>query len=223
MNLEIYEFIKFRITKEDSLKTKQYNSRIKFVNEKKRNINELTFLKQIKLRAKTIKLDKSNEQRCLQIIQKTNQFNLTTKRYDLAKIREFHRNKNNHMFMVDLNDKYGKHGLVALVMLRKEKNFIYIDNFAMSCRVLGRHLELWIISKVVEYAKKNKVEYIIGEYVPTKKNILVKDLYSKMGFKKIIKKKETPVNLGKYLSQKSNMLISDIKNINVINSKIYLN
>ena len=219
---EYFEFIKFKITKEDTSKTKQYKNRLKFVREKNDNINEIAFLKKIKLNAKIISLNKSNEQRCLQIIEKTNQFNLTTKRYNLSQIRAFNLNKKNTIFMIELNDKYGKHGLVGLIMLRKEKNFIYIDNFAMSCRVLGRYLETWILSKVVEFAKKNKAEFIIGEYISSKKNILVKDLYKKMGFRDVKEMPNIPSNLKIFFNKNSNILIANIKNIKIKNSNIYL-
>ena len=91
---DFFGFVKFKLTKEDLLKTSQYQNRLKFVNEKKsNNKNELDFLKKINLSANIVKLDKSNEQRCLQIIHKTNQFNLTTKRYTLDQIQDFKKNK----------------------------------------------------------------------------------------------------------------------------------
>jgi FkbH-like protein len=181
--LEIFEFVKFKLTKEDLLKTYQYERRSRFIIEKNKINNELSFLKKIKLKAKIVKIDKSNEQRFLQMIHKTNQFNLTNKRYSLLEINNFKKNKKNKIFMVKLNDKYGDHGLISLVMLIQNANFIYIDTFLMSCRVLGRYLEQWILSKIVKFGKKNKIEFVVGEYAQGKKNILVKDLYKKYGFK----------------------------------------
>lgn len=175
--LEIFEFVKLKLTKEDLFKTHQYEKRSRFVIEKNKIKDELSFLKQIKLKAKMVKINKSNEQRFLQMMHKTNQFNLTTKRYSLLEISNFKKNKKNIIFMVRLNDKYGDHGLVSLVMLIQNENFIYIDNFLMSCRVLGRYLEQWILLKIFELGKKNKIKFIVGEYIPSKKDILVKKLY----------------------------------------------
>ena len=210
---ECFEFIKFKLTKEDFNKTKLYRSRVKFINERKKNNNEILFLKNINLKAKIISLNKNNEQRCLQIINKTNQFNLTTKRYNLTQIREFEKNKKNKIFMIELSDKYGNHGLVSLIMCRREKNFIYIDNFAMSCRVLGRHLETWILEELIKYAKKIKVNFLLGEYIQTKKNILVKDLYKNLGFKEISDNKQFPKNLKKFFMKKSEKLLANVNDL----------
>jgi FkbH-like protein len=124
---------------------------------------------------------------------------------------------------VNLNDKYGDHGLVGLAMLRKEKNFIYVDNFAMSCRVLGRHLEFWIFSKIVEYAKNNKVDFLIGEYIQSSKNILVKDLYKRMKFKDVNDIEEIPEVIRKYLNPKSKRFIVNINKIDLLYSHAYKN
>lgn len=210
---ECFEFIKFKLTKEDINKTKQYRSRATFNYERKKNNNEILFLKNINLKAKIVKLTKNNEQRCLQIINKTNQFNLTTKRYNLTQIKEFANNKKNKIFMIELADKYGNHGLVSLIMWRCEKNFIYIDNFAMSCRVLGRYLETWILGEVIKYAKKNKVNFLLGEHIQTKKNDLVKNLYKDLGFKKITNNNQFPKNLRKFFIKKSNKFIANVNHL----------
>ena len=149
----------------------------------------------------------------MQIIHKTNQFNLTTKRYTLDQIQDFKKNKKNNIFLIDLKDKYESHGLISIMMLRLEDNFIYIDNFAMSCRVLGRHLESWAISKVAEYAKKNKFKFVVGEYIKSKKNMIVKDLYKNLGFKFLPNKKNLPINLIKHFNKKSDVYVAEISNI----------
>ena len=219
---DLFDFVKFKLTKEDLLKTSQYRNRVRFVNEKKfTNKNELDFLKKINLNANIIRLSKSNEQRCLQIIHKTNQFNLTTKRYTADQIQDFKKNKKNKIFLIDLKDKYGSHGLISLMMLRLEDNYIFIDNFAMSCRVLGRSLETWVISKVVEFAKKNKIKFIVGEYSKSKKNMIVKDLYDKLGFECLQNKKKLPINLIKYFNTKSSIYIAETSKIYFPLSEVY--
>jgi FkbH-like protein len=155
------------------------------------------------------------------MIHKTNQFNLTTKRYSLLEISNF--KKKNNIFMVRLNDKYGDHGLISLVMLIQNANFIYIDTFLMSCRVLGRYLEQWILSEIVKFGKKNKIEFVVGEYVPSKKNILAKELYEKYGFKKITNFKDLPNQIKKNFLNNSEVFIARITDIKLIKPGIYLN
>jgi len=221
--LEIFDFVNFKLTKEDLLKTHQYERRSRFIIEKNKINDELTFLKQIKLKAKIVKINKSNEQRFLQMIHKTNQFNLTTKRYSLLEISNFKKNKKNIIFMVRLNDKYGDHGLVSSIMLIQNENFIYIDNFLMSCRVLGRYLEQWILSKIFELGKRNKIKFIIGEYVPSKKNILVKELYKNYGFKKITNYKDLPNQIRKNFLNNSEIYIARINDVKLIKPSFYSN
>jgi predicted enzyme involved in methoxymalonyl-ACP biosynthesis len=108
-------------------------------------------------------------------------------------------------------------------MLRREKNFIYIDNVAMSCRVLGRYLEFWIFSKIVEIAKINKIDFLVGEYIPSGKNILAKDLYKTMNFKSAKNMEEIPNEIRRELNKKSNLFIINIKKINLLYSSIYKN
>jgi len=221
--LEIFDFVNFKLTKEDLLKTHQYEKRSRFIVEKNKINDELSFLKQIKLKAKIVKINKSNEQRFLQMIHKTNQFNLTTKRYSLLEISNFKKNKKNIIFMVRLNDKYGDHGLVSSIMLIQNENFIYIDNFLMSCRVLGRYLEQWILSKIFELGKRNKIKFIVGEYVPSKKNILVKELYKNYGFKKITNYKDLPNQIKKNFLNNSEIYIARINDVKLIKPSFYSN
>ena len=219
--LENFYFTKFKIIKEDLLKTEQYKNRAKFLTEKKKFVNQSNFLSSLKIKAKIVKIDINNELRCLQIINKTNQFNLTSKRYDLKEIRDIKKNKKKIIFMVDLSDRFGDHGLVAFVMLNINKDFCHIENIAMSCRVLSRNLENWIISKIILIAKKNKLEKIVGEYVPSKKNIIVKNFYSNLGFNKIIKSTDIPKNAIKHSSKKSEFFLQKIEKINLIKNNLY--
>ena len=92
----------------------------------------------------------------------SNQFNFSTKRYgvnDLTKI-----NKNHICFLIDLKDIYGDHGIVGLIILKKFKKFLYVNTFLMSCRVMGRYLENWILDQIQKISKKNKNENIVLEY-----------------------------------------------------------
>ena len=80
----------------------------------------------------------------------------------------------NLSFMVKLNDIYGDHGIVGLIVIKELKKNIYLSKLLMSCRVFGRYLESWMLSKIFELARQNKLKFIIGHYFETEKISLSK-------------------------------------------------
>ena len=185
--LEFKGFSKFIVTKEDGSKTKQYKIREKFIEDKYSFKDEINYLKSIKIKPTIIKVDKSTINRTVQMCQKTNQFNLRTKIYNTSDVLKL--NDKNICFLVGLKDIYGDHGIVSFISLKIVNNkFIFIDTFLMSCRILGRHLESWILNEIKKIAVKNKIKLILAEYIPTKRNIVAKNFIIKNNFKKISKK-----------------------------------
>jgi len=145
--LEFKGFSKFIVTKEDGSKTKQYKIREKFIEDKYSFKDEINYLKSIKIKPTIIKVDKSTINRTVQMCQKTNQFNLRTKIYNTSDVLKL--NDKNICFLVGLKDIYGDHGIVSFISLKIVNNkFIFIDTFLMSCRILGRHLESWILNEI---------------------------------------------------------------------------
>jgi len=215
----IFEFTKFKITKEDSEKTKQYKQRVHFLTDKRLIVNERSFLKMLKLKASLIKINKSNMQRCIQIIQKTNQFNLTNKRFSEVEIKKIIKSSSYRIFMVDVDDKYGKHGLVAIFIIKLYEKFLHIENIAMSCRVLGRCLENWIIKEIIVIAKKNGKKLVVGEYLKSNKNQIVNSFYEKMKFKKISPKDLSKIFINE-VNTKSIFYSIDVKN-NYFSNNLY--
>jgi FkbH-like protein len=221
--LEYEGFSKFITTKEDKLKTKQYKQRDEFIEKKSNFNNELNYLKSIKLKPALVNINKSTLNRAVQLCQKTNQFNLRTQRYDTNDLLKL--NKNNICFLINLIDAYGDHGLVGLVCLKEiDKRHIFLDTFLMSCRILGRHLESWVLSEIKKIAKKRKKNYILAEFIPTKRNQIAQNFLKNNNFDKITKKKlENDISDLKKLSSKSSnsdYFIFDT-NKNVPNIKIY--
>ena len=182
-------FSKINVTKEDRKKLIQYKIRSKFVNEKKLANDELSYLKSIKLRPKILKLSKDNLSRASQMTQKTNQFNLRTKRYSINDIQKLEKNSNYIIRLVELSDIYGNHGIVGLIILEKiDKNSIFINSFLISCRVFGRYLETWMLYEIKKICEKQKIPKIIGEHLFTQKNLSIcKDFFQNHSFKKITK------------------------------------
>jgi FkbH-like protein len=174
-------FAKITLTKEDVLKQKQYENNLKR-NQLQKNITYEEFLKSLEIKLDFYIDNERFMERYAQMTQKTNQFNLTTKRYTINDIKNFIRNDRYKVIAVNYKDKFGDEGITALVILEEKENEVIIDTFLMSCRILKRDVEKEIMNKILEfYPDKN----IIGLYYPTKKNDQVKDLYIKFGFEKI--------------------------------------
>jgi len=217
--LEYSGFSKFQVTKEDYVKTKQYKSRGIFLEKKKSSKNEITYLKKIKIKTKLISVENDNMDRASQLTEKTNQFNFNTKRYKIADIKKL---KKNHLcFLVKLSDIYGDHGIVSFFILKKDKEILIVDLFLMSCRIMGRYLENWILSEIKKIAITNKKKDILFEFIPTKKNKdLINNFIKLNNLKKITKKKIEEKNLKLENRSKAEYYILNTKQ-KITNLEIY--
>ena len=113
--------------------------------------------------------------------QKTNQFNLTTRRYDVTDLARFLRSSNHAVLMLEYRDRFGDEGSVALAIVDLAE--ARIDTFLTSCRVIGRKVEDRLLDKAIDLCRTRGHQKIIGEYIPTKKNQLVADFYDSHGFR----------------------------------------
>jgi FkbH-like protein len=120
--------------------------------------------------------------RVAQLTQKTNQFNLTTRRYTEQQIADMTANIDWRVYSLRARDRFGDNGLVGVAIARFDRDFCEIDSFLMSCRVVGRTVETAFLSHVAAEALHRGVRYLRGWYLPTKKNDLVKDFYKSHGF-----------------------------------------
>ena len=85
-----------------------------------------------------------------------------------------------------LKDKFGNHGLISIAILeKKDEETLFVYNWLMSCRVLKRGMEEFIVNKIIEIAREKGYRKVIGEYIQTPKNAMVKEIYEKLGFQKI--------------------------------------
>ncbi len=141
------------------------------------------YLKSLEMVGEAKPFDSVRFPRIAQLTQRSNQFNLRTVRYtedDIARIAD---DDSYITLYYTLRDKYGDHGLVSVVIMRKEsEDTVFMDTWLMSCRVLKRGMEEYIINKAVAYARDAGYDTISAEYIPTPKNGMVKDIYPKMGF-----------------------------------------
>ena len=124
--------------------------------------------------------------RIAQLTQRSNQFNLRTIRYTEDEIQRMAEDDKYITIYFDLKDKFGEYGLVSVVIMeKKSKEHLFVDTWLMSCRVLKRGMEEFIANHMIQIARDNGFKKVTAEYIPTSKNIMVKDIYAKMGFDKI--------------------------------------
>jgi len=132
-------------------------------------------------------------QRITQLTNKTNQFNLTTRRYTQAEMEAVARDPRYIRLYGKLRDKFGDNGVVTVVIGRKEGRVLHIELWLMSCRVPKRNMEQAILDVLVDEAVQEGIETIRGYYYRTEKNGMVRDFYGKMGFTKIAQEGEDSV------------------------------
>jgi FkbH-like protein len=127
--------------------------------------------------------DALNKQRVVQLINKTNQFNLTTRRHGDAEYDAIAADPGSFGLHLRLTDRFGDNGIIAVVIGRTTApGEVTVDTWLMSCRVLGRQVEATTLNLVAREAKALGAKRLIGEYVPTTKNGMVRDHYKKLGF-----------------------------------------
>lgn len=126
--------------------------------------------------------DELGRARIAQLISKSNQFNLTTRRYSEAQVGEIEDDPNCFTLQVRLVDTFGDNGMISVVICRQDAGVLQIDTWLMSCRVLGRRVEQAVLQELLIHARSLGIERLIGTYRPTERNRLVEDHYSKLGF-----------------------------------------
>lgn len=117
-----------------------------------------------------------------QLVQRSNQFNVMTKRYSEEELRHLAASDKHVAFSVRLSDRLGDNGIIATVIVEKRGRDAVVDTWIMSCRVLGRKVEELTMQQIASAAQQLGCDRIIGQYAPTAKNHMVKGLFSSMGF-----------------------------------------
>jgi FkbH-like protein len=178
------------LTDEDRLRADQYRV------EQKRRDAESSFssmddyLSSLGMVAEVRPIDESDLDRVVQLIGKTNQFNLTTRRHSADRVRDILSRPDTIGRTLRLADKFGDHGLVSVLLAVADLDGgslsgsygLSIDTWLMSCRVIGRSVEEFFFNVLTAEARQRGASRLLGCYVPTPKNGLVKDLYDRLGF-----------------------------------------
>ena len=146
------------------------------------NLNE--YLKKLNIKIKIKLDDKFSIARISQLILKTNQFNLTTKRYQEEEIKQFVDDQTIIVGCAEVEDKFGESGITNVFIIKKNSKEWVIDTFLLSCRIMGRGIEEAILGKILEIAKDKGIERIKANFILTEKNQPTKNFLKNYGFEK---------------------------------------
>ncbi|MFH1916024.1 MAG: HAD-IIIC family phosphatase [Nanoarchaeota archaeon] len=179
---EISDFNTMQLTKEDFQKGQMYYQQRKRTELKIKMKDIDDFLKNLNLEVKIEPASDFTIPRISQLTKKTNQFNLTTKRYTEEDIRSFVNQSNFKVFSVGVKDKFGDNGLTGVLILEMRKDEYIIDTLLLSCRIIGRNVEKVLLKYAVDVAKEEGVKKLVGLFTPSEKNVQVKRFYPDHGF-----------------------------------------
>jgi FkbH-like protein len=158
------------ITYEDKNRTKFYKDEKTRKKTKEKFISYDKWLASLKTRVHFEKGNDKNKKRILQLINKTNQMNLSTRRISELELNKLIKNKNYRLLSCKVSDKFGEMGLVGVVSFKLFSNKIVVIDFILSCRAFGRSIEKSMLLKIIQVFKKKKINKIIFKYLKTKKN-----------------------------------------------------
>jgi FkbH-like protein len=179
--LNLFETISF--SNEDAERTKQYQVEAKRTVQQKSFTNEDDFLKSLNMVSLVEPFNKFNTPRVAQLSQRSNQFNLRTVRYTESDIEAIAVSKDIFSFSFTLEDKFGDNGMICVIILKKEdEKTLFIDTWFMSCRVLKRGMENFVLNTIINFTKEKGYSFLKGEYIETAKNEMVKNHYFQLGF-----------------------------------------
>ena len=184
-HLVVDYFKVYSITNEDRQKTELYKANAARVQLQNSFADFDKYVESLDIQISIEQADEFNIQRIAQMTQKTNQFNLTTKRYTDADVRNFIE-KGWKIWCISVADKFGDNGITGTVMIAGDE----IDTFLMSCRILGKGIEVAFAKKVCAMLAESGSDLLKAKYIPTAKNAQVKDFYEKCGFTCLIENKD---------------------------------
>ena len=146
------------------------------------------YLRSLEMKADVRSIDEDDLPRVVQLLAKTNQFNLTTRRHTRQALLDLLEPRGSVGMTLRLGDRFGDHGLVAVLVATPhdgDRGTLRVDTWLMSCRVIGRTAEQFLFGLLMAEAKQLGHRRLLGEYIPTKKNVLVAELYDQLGFRKL--------------------------------------
>jgi FkbH-like protein len=168
--------------KEDLTRAKLYEENAQRTQLERKFANYGEFLDSLEMTAEIGDFNSTYMERITQLTNKSNQFNLTTRRYTLAEIESTVTDGRHIGIYGKLTDRFGDNGLISVVLGSVQGRELHLDLWLMSCRVLKREMEIAMLDGLVERAREKRIESLVGYYLPTAKNGMVADHYEKLGF-----------------------------------------
>jgi FkbH-like protein len=188
-------FYNLSLTTEDQNKIKMYKQQVKRESVKKKFTDIEDYLASLELKMTIFEDDESIISRMSQMTQKTNQFNLTTKRYTEGDIRNFIDDLDSNVYAFSVADKFGDSGVTGLCIVsdNSKNESPEIDTLLMSCRIIGRNIESAFMDYLIGKIKEKRIGVLKAKYIKTLKNDQVKEFFDKCGFK-LVEGDESQIN-----------------------------
>lgn len=173
------------VTAEDRLRGEEYKSQARRSDLEKRSGTREEFLASLEIVCELLPAGDAPMSRAVQLTNKTNQFNLTTRRYAAADIETLAAAPGGIAVALRYRDRFGDAGVIGLALVRRDGRRAIIDTFLLSCRVIGRGVESALLWHLAQQARTQGAAVLAGEYVPTAKNQPCQDFYDRHGFRRL--------------------------------------
>jgi len=170
------------LSEEDLQKKKQYQDQNKRKKLKSNSLTLLDYYQSLEIKVSIGMCNGQSIKRIHQLINKTNQFNLTTRRYSESELGIFCESNQHKVYFINVSDRFGDNGITGAIIVNIVDNNWLIDTFLLSCRVLGRGIENAFLSFILKEARREGADNLVGEYVPSSKNAQVDSFYKNQNF-----------------------------------------
>jgi FkbH-like protein len=174
----------FHVTQEDASRSRMYAQERVRVELKEGAASLEDFLQTLEIQVGVEVVDSSNISRCAQLIQRTNQFNLTTRRYTADELADMLRQEKLWGYVVSASDRIGNSGIVGCALVKRDTEGAFLDTFLLSCRVLGRGIETAFIAAIATRLAESGISTLAAEFISTSKNAVAMNFLSESGFEK---------------------------------------
>jgi FkbH-like protein len=175
-------FERLALSAEDQQRTEMYAAEKQRSGAEQNFQSKEDFFRYLEQEAELEPVSELNLARIAQLTQKTNQFNLTTRRYTETEIAEMAKKPEWNIFSIRVRDRFGDHGLVGVAITHDEGEQCEVDTFLLSCRVIGRTVETALVAHLAESAAQRGRKQLFGWFLPTKKNAPARDFYEQHNF-----------------------------------------
>ena len=194
------------VTEEDKKRVNLYKSEFKRKKLKQNNKSLSKWIETLSLEIIIENINNKNSPRAIQLLNKTNQMNLSTRRMTENEFQKWIQKKTNYLWTVRAKDKFGDYGIIGILSISIKEKEAYLVDFVLSCRVVGRFIEETAVQFLKDFCHKNNIKKINGTYIKTKKNAICFQFLKKL---KVLKK-----------DKKSFIFLSNEKKIDIPNIKI---